>query len=81
MGSPSSRLVGPELSQQQQLLRDWWCTVSAGRKRFRLCRPDEWALFLLSATGTDYFAACYAHHIPPDSDLVFLEGAVNDMVM
>lgn len=34
-----------------------------------------------SATGTDYYSACYAHHVPVDSDLFILEGAVNDLAM
>ncbi len=33
------------------------------------------------ATGTDYFAACYKHHVPADADLFVLEGAVNDLVV
>lgn len=33
------------------------------------------------ATGSDYFAACYQHHIPADPDLFLLEFAVNDMIM
>jgi hypothetical protein len=30
-------------------------------------------------TGTDYFSACFAEHIPEDSDLVLMEFAINDM--
>ncbi|CAK9784167.1 hypothetical protein CC85DRAFT_281824 [Cutaneotrichosporon oleaginosum] len=33
------------------------------------------------ATGTDYFAACYKHHVPADADLFILEGAVNDLMV
>ncbi|BEJ17207.1 hypothetical protein CspHIS471_0606080 [Cutaneotrichosporon sp. HIS471] len=33
------------------------------------------------ATGTDYFSACYKHHVPEDADLFILEGAVNDLMV
>jgi hypothetical protein len=41
----------------------------------------DWThLFLTntSATGTDYFAACYDQHVPPDADLFVVETAIND---
>lgn len=31
-----------------------------------------------SATGTDYFAACYDQHVPRDADLFVVETAIND---
>lgn len=33
-----------------------------------------------SATGTDYFSACYTHHVPP-ADIYVLEAAINDFVL
>lgn len=35
----------------------------------------------IPATGTDYFQACYQHHVPAGSDVFVLEGAVNDLIM
>lgn len=34
-----------------------------------------------SATGSDYFASCYEHHVPKDSDLFIIEAAVNDLLV
>ncbi len=33
---------------------------------------------LAAATGSDYFSMCFPLHIPPETDLVFVELAVND---
>ncbi|GMK57560.1 hypothetical protein CspeluHIS016_0403940 [Cutaneotrichosporon spelunceum] len=35
----------------------------------------------VAATGTDYFSACYKHHVPEDADLFILESAVNDLMV
>ncbi|TXT15551.1 hypothetical protein VHUM_00054 [Vanrija humicola] len=35
----------------------------------------------IPATGTDYFQACYRHHVPGDADMFVLEAAVNDIII
>ncbi|WOO76569.1 thiamine pyrophosphokinase 1 [Vanrija pseudolonga] len=59
----------------------WPLLVEAGLKKVFPAAKVKVVNGAIPATGTDYFQACYQHHVPGSSDIFVLEGAVNDLII